>query len=257
MNRWVLITGASQGIGYEFAKLFAQDGYALVLTARDELRLEEVAAELRSQFKAMVKILAKDLAKPGAARGIFEELERQQVPISILVNNAGFGFQGAFATNELQREVDLIQVNVTALVELTRLFLTPMRARREGRILNVASTASFLPGPYMASYYASKAFVYSFSRALSVELAGSGVTVTALCPGLTRSKFHSRAGLKRPEGFLMMDADKVARMGYRALMRGKPAVVAGWLNQAGVMASKMLPAGFAARAVAKLNKANG
>jgi short-subunit dehydrogenase len=253
MKRWVLITGASQGIGYELAKLFAADGSNLVIVARDQARLVQVAAELGARHGVTVKVLAKDLAAPGAGREIFDELEREQIPISILVNNAGFGFQGVFSKLELQGEIDLIQVNITALVELTRLFVTPMLARREGRILNVASTAAFQPGPFMALYYASKAFVYSFSVALAEELAGSGVTVTTLCPGPTRSQFHARAGMKRSGG-LFMDADEVARDGYRALMKGKPIIVSGWLNKTSASVAKALPTRFTTRLAAKFNR---
>ena len=254
IGKWALITGASQGIGYELTLLFAKDGYDLVLVARDRARLDEVAKEVQAKSGSQVKVLVKDLAVAGAAREIFEELDRDRIPISILVNNAGFGFQGRFAEHELQRDRDLIQVNITALVELTRLFLANMLQRREGRILNVASTAAFQPGPFMAMYYASKAFVYSFSCALSQELAGTGVTVTTLCPGLTQSQFHARAGLKRRGGILMMDADRVARIGYKALMRGKPIVIAGWLNNMTCTYSKASPTWLTARVAGWLNK---
>ncbi|MDB6066854.1 MAG: short-chain dehydrogenase [Pedosphaera sp.] len=254
MKKWVLITGASQGIGYEFTKLFAADGYQLVLVARDQVRLVQIADELGARHRVTVKVLAKDLSLPAAAQEIFDELQREQIPISILVNNAGFGFQGAFAHVEAQRHLDLIQVNVTSLVHLTHLFLKPMLDRHEGRVLNVASVAAFMPGPFMAMYYASKAFVYSFSNALANELAGSGVTVTALCPGLTRSQFHARAGASRPDNFLMMEADEVARIGYRALMAGKPAVISGWTNKLTVFISKIIPTRLMMHMLKKVNR---
>ncbi|HWY76463.1 MAG TPA: SDR family oxidoreductase [Verrucomicrobiae bacterium] len=254
IGKWALITGASQGIGYEFTRLFAKDGYNLVLVARDRTRLEEVAAETRASSRATLKVLVKDLASPGAAREILDELDSERIFVSILVNNAGFGFQGRFVDHEIQRDRDLVQVNITALVELARLFLPQMIARREGRILNVASTAAFQPGPFLAMYYASKAFVYSFSCALSQELAGTCVTVTTFCPGLTQSKFHARAGLKRRGGILMMDADRVARIGYRALMRGKPIAIAGILNKLMCAASKASPTWLTARVAGWLNK---
>ncbi|MDB6109329.1 MAG: short-chain dehydrogenase/reductase [Pedosphaera sp.] len=253
MKKWALITGASQGIGYEFAKLFAADGYNLAILARDQPRLQQVADELRARHGVTVKVLTKDLAVPGAAKEIFNELEREQFPISILVNNAGFGFKGAFAELALQGELDLIQVNMTALVELTRLFLTPMLARREGRILNVASIAAFQPGPFMSLYYASKAFVYSFSCALADEVAGTGVTVTVLCPGLTHSQFHARAGLTRKHG-LFMNADEVARDGYHALMKGKPVIVSGFMNKLGANIAKALPTRLTTRLAGKMNQ---
>jgi short-subunit dehydrogenase len=255
MSKWVLITGASQGIGYEFAKLFAREGYDAVLVARDKVRLEQVAAELRAQFDRKARVLAKDLGDVAAAQEIFDELQREQVFISVLINNAGFGFQGSFAELDLPGHRYLLHVNITVLMELTHLFLGPMLARHEGRILNVASVAAFQPGPFMNLYYASKAFVYSFSCALSEELKGTGVTATALCPGLTKSQFHSRANLKRPkQRLLMMDAAKVAWIGYRALMRGKPVVVAGWLNKAAASVAKALPGPMMGKIIAAVNK---
>ena len=254
MNKWVMITGASRGIGHEFSKLFAADGYQLVLVARDQPRLQQIADELSARHRITVKVIAKDLASATAAQEIAHELGEEQISISILVNNAGFGLQGSFAELDLQRHLDLIQVNIASLVQLTHLFLKPMLVRREGRILNIASTAAFLPGPYMAMYYASKAFVHSFSCALAEELKGSSVTVTALYPGMTRSEFHARAGLKRPDNFIMMKADEVARIGYQALMRGKPVVVAGWFNKVGVIVSKAMPSCLTARIAGKINR---
>ena len=160
MKKWALITGASQGIGYEFAKLFAEQGYNLVLVARDKARLDQVAEELRGKHAGKFKVLAKDLGTTTAAQEIFAELKREQIFVSVLVNNAGFGFQGSFAELDLEGHRYLMHVNMTALMELTHLFLGPMLERHEGRILNVASIAAFQPGPYMNLYYASKAFVY-------------------------------------------------------------------------------------------------
>jgi len=250
-----LITGASQGIGYEFAKLFAADGHDLVLVARDQARLAEVASELAAKHNVKTKVLRADLARATAPREIFEEMEREKIPISMLVNNAGFGVQGQFAQLELQGELDLMQVNMTSLVELTRRFVTPMLERREGRILNVASIAAYQPGPSMALYYASKSFVLSFSCALACELEGSGVTVTTLCPGVTRSEFHARANLKRSKGFAMMQADDVARIGYRAMLRGKPVVISGWMNKLVAAVAKASPITLSARIAGKLNGA--
>ena len=254
MKKWVLITGASQGIGYEFTKLFAADGWQLVLVARDAARLTEVADELRARHGVTVKVLAKDLSRATSSQEIFDALQREQIAVSILVNNAGFGFQGAFAELDWQRHHELVQVNITALTQLTHLFLPAMLARREGRILNVASIVAFLPGPFLAMYYASKAFVYSFSCALAEEVAGSGVTVTVLCPGITKSQFHARAGLKRNAGFLAMGADEVAKIGYRALMAGRPIVVAGWINKLVTTMAKAMPTRLLSRVAAKINR---
>jgi uncharacterized protein len=254
MKDWVLITGASQGIGYEFTKLFAADGYPLVLLARDEARLKQIADELSARYAVKIKLLPRDLSVPDAAVGIFDELQGEQIHVGILVNNAGFGFQGAFVDLDWRKQSDLVQVNITALAQLTHLFVKPMLVRREGRILNVASTAAFMPGPFMAMYYASKAFVQSFSQALAEELAGSGVTVSAVCPGLTRSQFQARAGLKRTEGFPMMEADQVARIGYRGLMRGKRLVVTGWLNWLVVGISGFVPLRWMTWGAGRLNR---
>jgi short-subunit dehydrogenase len=254
MKDWVLITGASQGIGYEFSKLFAADSYPLVLVARDEARLRQISDELSARHGVKIKVLPRDLSLPDAAVGIFGELQREQIHVGILVNNAGFGFQGTFVDLDWRKQSNLVQVNITALAQLTHLFVKPMLARREGRILNVASTAAFMPGPFMAMYYASKAFVHSFSQALAEELAGSGVTVTTVCPGFTRSQFQTRAGLKRTEGFPMMDADEVARIGYRGLMRGKRLVVTGWVNRLLVGISGVLPLRWMTRGAGRLNR---
>ena len=184
-GKTALITGASVGIGRDLAELFARDGHHLVLTARNEGQLQELAAKLRDQYHVNVEVIVQDLSVAGASQQIFERL--QSKPIDYVVNNAGFGSHGLFAGAELQSQLAMLQVNIVALTHLTRLLLPGMLARKSGRILNVASLAAFLPGPYMAVYYATKAYVLSFSEALSSETAGSGVTVTALCPGATRT----------------------------------------------------------------------
>jgi len=254
MKKWVLITGASQGIGREFTKIFAADGWNLVLVARDRERLAQIADELARLHGITARVIAKDLSAPNAVQEIFDELQKDKVPISILINNAAFGHRGSFAEIDLPRHLGLIQVNVTALVQLTHLFLKPMLEQREGRILNVASTAAFVPGPFLGTYYASKAFVQSFSYALGMELKGTGVTVTSLCPGFTRSQFHARAGLKRSGGFFMMEADVVAEIGYRALMKGKPVVIAGWMNKLAIALTRIIPARWVASRVGKWNR---
>src|SRR5215471_12368440 len=222
MNDWALITGASSGIGLELTKLFAADHFNVVLVARNEARLKEVAGELRSRHGIQTKVLSKDLGSPNAAREIFDAL--RDTPVSILVNNAGYGIHGLFAKNDLPSQTDLMQVNMTALVQLTHLFLQPMLERRSGRILNVASTAAFQPGPTINVYFASKAFVYSFSYALAEELRDTGVTVTTLCPGTTRTNFFERADFGPMRNPLTMNADQVAAIGYRGMMKGKRVV---------------------------------
>jgi short-subunit dehydrogenase len=250
----VIITGASQGIGHEFARLFAADGHHLVLVARDEPRLREIAVELQSRHDVKVLVLPKDLARPEAATEIFDQLKHEQVQVNVLVNNAGFSNAGAFAALEWQRHYELLQVNVTALAQLTHFFLKPMVARGEGRILNVSSIAGFLPGPYQAMYYASKAFVHLFSQAIAEEVSGTGVTVTTVYPGITRSKFHDRAGVHRADNFLMMDAARVAKIGYRGLLAGKRTVITGWQNKLIVGLAKNLPARTTAALAARSNQ---
>ncbi len=252
MEQNVLITGATAGIGRAFAELFAGKGHSLALAARGKARLAEQAKTLEERHKVRVLALAKDLSNPASAQEIFDELQRQNFPISILVNNAGCGVFGRFAGTDLAKELEMMQVNMTALVQLTKLFLKPMLDRRGGRILNVASTTSFQPGPYLALYSASKAFVHSFSCALAVELEGSGVTVTALCPGATRTEFQQRAKMK--ESMTPMSAQSVAEIGYDAMMAGRPVVVAGWKNKLMITLSRHAPPMWSARAAAKVNR---
>jgi short-subunit dehydrogenase len=228
----VLITGASGGIGYELAKLFARDHYNLVLVARSAEKLTQVATEL-SQFGVTVKTIPLDLATPPAPKFLFDQLQRENIPVDMLINNAGFGAFGEFAAMPEQEILGQIQLNVTALTHLTRLFLAPMLTRHHGRIMNVASTAAFQPGPLMAVYYATKAYVLSFSEALANELRGSGVTVTCFCPGATNTGFAKRAGNEGSRLFKQiggMNAETVARDGYRGLMKGKTVVISGTHN---------------------------
>ena len=238
MEQWALITGASAGIGRELANIFAANAFNLALVARDQERLSAAAEELASTHKIETKILPQDLSRPGAAAAIFDSLK--QTPVSVLVNNAGFGSYGPFADNNLDLQTGMMQVNMTALVQLTHLFVQPMRNRKCGRILNVASTAAFQPGPMFNIYYATKAFVFSFSYALGDELRGSGVTVTVLCPGLTQTEFQQRANL-HPGGPWMMSARAVAEAGYRGLMRGKRVVIPGAFNRVGSFLARRVP----------------
>ena len=228
-----LITGASGGIGYELAKLFAHDQYNLVLVARNAARLGQIEDELQRQFGVSVKPVALDLTAVPAPQFLFDQLQREGIAIDILVNNAGYGALGDFAEIPLAESLGQIQLNVTALTQLTRLFLGPMLERRSGRIMNVASTAGFQPGPRMAVYYATKAYVISFSEALANELSGTGVTVTCLCPGVTDTGFQSRAGTENTMLFKKirpMDAKTVARDGYHGVMAGKTLVISGFRN---------------------------
>jgi short-subunit dehydrogenase len=233
-SKTALITGASIGIGRELAKLFAQNSHNLVLIARNAARLQEVAADLEKQFGVTAKAFPLDLTSSAAPQFLFDQLRRENIEIDVLVNNAGYGKLGAFAEIPYVESAGQIHLNITALTHLTKLFLAPMLEHKSGKILNVASTAGFQPGPLMAVYYASKAYVISFSEALANELQDTGVTVTCLCPGLTDTQFQIRAGTEKTTLFRRtrpMDAATVARDGYRALMKGKPLVISGIRNR--------------------------
>lgn len=232
-SKTALITGASGGIGLELAKLFGRDGYNLILVARSAEKLKQVSAELQGQFGTKVNTIALDLAAASAAQVLCDRLQSDGFTIDVLVNNAGFGAHGEFATMTEAEILGQIQLNITALTHLTRLLLPGMLARRSGKIMNVASTAAFQPGPLMAVYYASKAYVLSFSEALANEVAGSGVVVNCFCPGATDTGFQKRAGMENSRLFKKigaMKAEPVARDGYRGLMAGKTLVTSGLQN---------------------------
>lgn len=227
-GKTALVTGASAGLGTHFARLFAQDHHDLVLVARRRDKLDQLAAELRRLHGTQTTVIPADLTDPKAPLHLHEELLRAGTEVEFLVNNAGFGTNGAFAELELTRQLDMIELNVKALTHLTGLVLPTMIARRSGRILNIGSGAGFLPGPYMATYYASKAFVVSFTDALSYELRGTGVTATVLCPGPTETEFAQVASASKALMFkTAADAASVARYGYRAMLAGKAVAVPG------------------------------
>lgn len=233
MTKTALITGASIGIGLEFCKLFAQDGYDLVLVARSQEKLEKIAQDLAATYKINTHVIAKDLAKSGSAQELFDETQAKQLTIDVLVNNAGIGTNGKFTAVDLNAELNMIQLNVTSLVALCHHYGKVMSECKQGKILNIASTAAYQPGPFMANYYASKSYVLLFSEGLHEELKKDGVTVTTLCPGPTATEFFNAADMtsanlaKSP---LIMPASKVAQIGYDALNKGKAVVVAGWIN---------------------------
>ncbi len=251
-----LVTGASSGIGVDLAKLFAQGGHDLVLVARNEQALRAVAADCE-KFAVKAHVLAKDLNDEKAASEIFEELSARGIAVDVLVNNAGFGTHGEFAATDLEQEVGMIRVNIIALIQLTRLFLPPMIERGAGKIMNVASMAGFAPGPYMSVYYATKAFVLSHSIALAQEVKKSGVIVSVLCPGPTKTDFQRRAKIaesklfKRPRSMSSWD---VAKAGYEGLMKGKMIVVPGFGNKVIRVASKVMPRGMVAKVAGKMNR---
>jgi short-subunit dehydrogenase len=251
----VLITGASSGIGLELAKPFAAAKHPLILTARNAAALEQLAQECRQSHGVEAQVITADLADVVGPQFLFDEIQRRGLCVDILVNNAGFGTHGRFWEIATRNELSLLQVNVVALVQLTHLFLPGMVARKRGKVLNVASTAAFQPGPLMANYYASKAYVLSFSEALSNELAGTGVTVTALCPGPTSTDFQKRAGIgmSKISAIAGMSAQAVAQAGYDAVMNGKRVCIPGWKNRLLARSSKWLPRSLVLNAVRRLN----
>jgi len=241
---YALITGASSGIGRALAFEFATHGHSLVLAARRRDLLEELASELTRNHQIDVRCLASDLTAPGAPAALQKELEEAGIQVEILVNNAGIGKAGPFSRYPLESDLGMIDLNVRVPLELCKRFLPGMVDRKSGRILNVASTAAFQPGPNLAVYYASKAFLLSFSEGLSRENRDTGVSITALCPGPTRTEFHARAGMLKSRaihGRNLPPAAEVAAYGYRAVMRGKPVAVHGFLNRVLVTLLRLAP----------------
>ncbi len=251
-----LVTGASTGIGYEFAKLLAADGLDLLLVARGADRLRALADEVSALRGVRATVYAADLSVPGAAADLYRRIADDGHVVDVLVNNAGFGSYGAFHEIDTDRYADMLELNVVALTALARLALADMLARGNGRILNVASTAAFQAGPLMAAYYASKAYVLSLSTAMAYETRRTGVTVTCLCPGPTASQFQSRGNMGDAKIMQtgLMDAPAVARIGHRAMMRGKPLVIAGRRNAFLAFLPRLTPRRFAAAVVAHLQR---
>ncbi|MGO9646223.1 MAG: SDR family NAD(P)-dependent oxidoreductase [Candidatus Bathyarchaeia archaeon] len=259
-TKWALITGASSGIGYELSKVFAREGYNLILVSRNEEALQKLATQLRTEHEVLARVIAKDLAAPNSTQEIYSQLQKESIAVNVLVNCAGLGVAGKFSETDLSTELRMIQVNIVALTELTKLFLKDMVRRREGRILNVASTAAFQPGPLMAVYYATKAYVLSFSEAIFEELQGSGVIVTALCPGPTRTDFQNRAGLGEsklfnPKSLLRTDDPlEVAERGFEGMVRGEAIVISGFRNKLLASAVRILPRKLVRKAAKKLHE---
>ncbi|HSI91840.1 MAG TPA: SDR family oxidoreductase, partial [Adhaeribacter sp.] len=228
------------------AQLFAQKGFNLVLVARQEEKLQQLAQKFQEQYKVKVTVVAQDLTKPDAPARIFETLKAEDIPVEILVNNAGFGEYGFFEEISLQRQLDMMQVNMRALVHLSRLFLEQLSKTSEGKILNIASTAAFQPGPLMAVYFATKAFVLSFSEAIANELKQRNVTVTALCPGPTSTGFERQANLEGSNLFAgkLASAAEVAKAGYDALMAGETVIIPGVKNKIMALSTRLAPRRF-------------
>ena len=243
-KKTALITGGSIGIGFELGRQFAAHGHDLVLVARNADQLEAAAGKIEGKYGVSVRTIAMDLVDPASPPRLFDTLTGDNVAIDFLVNNAGFGLGGDFIDTDIDRELDMIQVNCSAVVHLTKLFLPAMVKRKEGRILNLASLASFQAGPRHAIYYASKAFVLSFSEAIAEELRRTGVTVTALCPGPTESGFAERAGTQRSRLFTqakVATAEEVAQYGYAAMMKGTRVAIPGLQNKLLLQAQRIAP----------------
>ena len=250
----VLITGASSGIGVELAKCFAASGANLILLARRADKLEAVAKQLRQDYGTQVRTLVSDLSKAQSPNEIFDALRDDTMPVDVLVNNAGFGARGRFSELDAGRQMDMLAVNISAPTHLARLFLPGMLQRNRGGILNVASTAAFQPGPWMTVYYATKAYLLSFSEALSEEVLESKVTITCLAPGPTLTEFGDVADMSSTKVFRhwLMDAEPVARAGYDGFRRGKALVGPGKLNRMGTMIVRMVTRAVSSKGAGRL-----
>ncbi len=254
-GKTALVTGASVGIGRDLAEIFSREGHDLVLVSRSENQLHALAEKIRGERGVNVRVIVKDLALPGAGQEVYDQVGAAGIAVDFLVNNAGFGSVGAFAESDPMVQLGMVQVNIGALVHLTRLFLPPMIQRKSGRVMNLGSVAGFMPGPGMAVYYATKAFVLSYSEALATELKGTGVTVTVVCPGPTATEFGKRAGMTSSKLMATsMTSRRVAEIAYAATMRGKRAVATGWTNKILASIPRLVPRRFAAAVTARLNR---
>ena len=254
-RNYTLITGASTGIGYELAKLFAKDRHNLILVARDEGKLETAKNEL-SKCNVEVKILSLDLSKSEDIQGLFNYVEMNKLNVDILVNNAGIGTFGDFSEIEWVKEEALIDINIKVLTKLTKYFLPKIIKNKNGGILNVASTAAFCSGPRMAAYYASKAYVLNLTEAIYEECKDSGIRISCLCPGPVKTTFQDKAGIKKSESAkkYLMDAEEVAKVSYKDFKKGKLIIIPGMKNKLLVIGNKLLPRRISRKIILKTNK---
>ena len=254
----VLITGASSGIGYEFAKIYAKKGYNLVITARRKNNLDRIKQELESFDTAIcVDIIVLDLSKQNSAKELYEVVKQRGILIDTLLNNAGFGVYGNFIETDIEKEIDMIELNIKSLVVLTKLFLKDMVSRNNGTIINVASTAAFQPGPLMSVYYASKSFVLSFTEAIRNEVRDTNVNISVLCPGPTDTEFEKSASLEESSLFTklkVMKPEKVAIIGYKGINRNKSVIIPGILNNILITFNKIIPRALVINIVRKLQE---
>lgn len=253
VQKTVLITGGSSGIGFELAKIFGKNNFHVIIVAQDKNKLSEAETKLEASGYS-VKTISKDLSDPHSPSQIYKELQSENITIDVLVNNAGFAVYGQFAETDIEQELSLLQVNIVSLTRLTKLFLPEMIKRRSGKILNIASIAAFAPGPLMAVYYASKAYVLSFSEALSEELIGTGVHVTAVCPGPTDTGFVKRGGVWNSSLYQgrHMTASFVAEEAFKGLMKNQAVIVPGWKNKLIVNSLRFVPRSIAPKILIKL-----
>jgi len=249
---WVLITGASTGIGKELALRCAREGHHLVLVARNAERLSALSELISERYHVRVVVIPKDLTAVSAPEEIFSQLLQQDIQLDVLINNAGTGQCGLFEHIDQARNNQMIDLNIRALTELTNLAIHHMRQHGGGKILNVASTGSYQPGPYIAVYYATKAYVLSLTQALRKELRGSGITISVLCPGSTATEFSQRAGKADIKG--AMSPQKVADAAYKGLDKGKAVIIPGFINKIFIFASKLLPGTLSASVVARIQR---
>jgi len=255
MKNTALITGASNGIGLELAKIHASKGGNLVLVARNKAKLDELKNELEKQYNVSVYTIGKDLSEPNAAQQVYDETSKQNIQIDYLINNAGFGDFGMFAETDWNKEVQMINLNITTLTHFTKLYLQDMVKRGSGRIMNVASTAAFQPGPTMAIYCATKAYVLSFTEAISNEVSGKGISITALCPGATVTGFQTAAGMEESALFSrnnLPTGQEVAEYGYAAMLKGKTVAIHGLLNYIMANSIRLIPRALVLKVTRKI-----
>ena len=256
-GKWAIVTGASSGIGKALAFEFAAGGFNLFLTGRSEAALNDVAAECSKKFQVSTEVVAADLSRLDSIDNLIASIVSRPRRYEVLVNNAGFGIHGGFASSDIDQELQLLNVQLAAALKLTKAVLPSMIARRSGRILNVASVYGFAPVPFQSVYSACKAFLLSFSTSLRNELDGTGVTVTVFCPGITESEFRVRAGIADTHKSTGMTAEATARIAYFETVRGKAVVIPGILNRLFVLSSRVLPSGLYANVVKFINRLRG
>jgi short-subunit dehydrogenase len=255
MSKTALITGSSNGIGLELARIHAEKGDNLIIVARSKNKLDELKKELEEKHKVQVYVIGKDLSFQNSAREVYDELKQHNISVDYLINNAGFGDFGFYSESDWNKQEKMINLNITALAHFTRLFLPDMIERGSGRIMNVASLASFTSGPTMSVYFATKAFVLSFSEAVNNEVKDKGITVTALCPGSTESGFHAALTEdKLPKERNLVSARVVAEYGYKAMMKGKTVAIPGFKNTIMATSVRLLPRALAVKAVRKIQE---